>query len=122
MLKSQKKLYFLSAREFGILLASTTSISSSTTNSRRLIRERLKSYLLSNHCQNLRTQSCFNQRQDFGSHLIVFSSFTNTSNIPNIKFLPTKTFVIDHLLWHRYHHCLKMKNLILVACSLYKYI
>ena len=49
------------------------SIGSGTTNSRRLIRKRLKFFLLFTHRQSLRTKPSPNQQQDSGSHRIVSS-------------------------------------------------
>ena len=122
MLRSQKNYISRLQESLKSYLASTSSIGSGTTNLHCLIGERLECYLLSNHCQSLRTQICPNQWHGSGSHLTASRSFTNAFDILDVIFLPTKAFVTSHLLWHRYCCCLRIKNLIPATYSLCKYI
>ena len=102
-------------------LAFTAFTSSGVTNPCRLIREHLKSHPLSNHYQNLGTQTYPNKQQVSGSYLTVFSLFINTSDIPDVTSLPTKASAIGYLLWRGYCYCLGIKNSISATCSLCKY-
>ncbi len=101
--------------------ASTTSTVSGTTNPRRLIRERLESYLPSNHLQGLGTQPRSNQQQGSGSHPTTSSSFTNASDISNVPSLPTKASATGHLLWRGYCRRSRIRDSTFAARSLCEY-
>ena len=102
-------------------LASTASTGSGMTNLCCLIRERLESQPFSNHRQSLGTQPRPNQRQGSGSHLTIFSSFTNASDISDVTLVPIEASAMGHLLWHRYCCCLEIKDSTLASRSLCKY-
>ena len=103
---------------------STTSTASGIINHHRLIRKRLESHPLYNHHQDLKTQSCSNQRHGLGSQAAATtsSSFTNAFNIPDkVTSLSNKALSTDYALRHRYCRCIGIKGSTPIAFSLGKY-
>lgn len=98
--KHQKKIHTSRLREeLESYLASTAFTVSNTINYRYLIRKRLESHPLFNHCQDLETQFCTNQQQGFGSYPTTTTSslFTNIFDILEVTSLPIKTLIYTSL-------------------------
>ena len=103
--------------------AFTASIASGTTNPYRLIRERLESYLPSNHRRSLGIQPRSDQQQVSGSHPAATgsSSFINVSNILDVIPSSTKSLAMDNSLWRRHRCCASIKDSTFAARNLCKY-
>lgn len=123
--KPKKSIYTSCIREkLESHLAFIAFIVSNTINHYCLIKERLKSHIFSNHCQDLETQLFAKQWQAAKSHpaSIKSSLFTNVSNIFKFTLLPAKAFAIGNFLQHGYYYHSKIKVLITADHNLYKYI
>lgn len=126
VLKPKKKIYISHLKKgLETYLAFINLIISSIINHCCLIRKRLKSYIPFKHYQSLEISPCSYQQHSFGFKLTAFasSSSINAFNIFNkILSLPNKASSISYILWYKHCYYTKIKNSILVACNLYKYL